>query len=366
MNWKKYLKITAAILVLIAIGFGIYYFFKKSPATQNFLSAVFPGTFKTGEETGAQPIAGEKLQAITQDPIFDYWINSKTGNIYYLSPVGQVLRISGGQEELVNSQTLSRLNRLTASPDGTLAIAKFSYPDFPTFSIFNTVTNSWQPLPAGTVAATWSPPPAGGQEIAYLDAKSLKTLNLTNQKTAEILKLTQKEAEIHWRPDAKILITNGLPSSELESQIWSINPANKTIAPFLNEVGLAIKWSDDGKFGLRLKSVNQAPLLGLIDENSQTLAELTFITLPSKCLIKEKKIYCAVPKNLPERINLPEDYYKKAVYFEDSFYLIDLNTGGVSTIFNPESPIDAEHLELDGDRLLFKNRLDDKLYSLTL
>lgn len=362
MNWKKYLKILTIIIILIAIGFGVYYFFKKSPAGQNFLGVIFPGTFKAGEEIGGQPIAGAKLQALTQDPIFDYWINSKTGNIYYLSPVGQVIRISGGQEEVVNSQTLSRLNQLTASPDGTLAIAKFNYPNFQTFSIFNTVTNSWQPLPAGTIAAAWSPT----QEIAYLDAKSLKTLNLANQKTVEILKLTQKEAELYWRPDSKILLTNSLSSSELESQIWSINLANKTIAPFLNETGLAIKWSLDGKFGLRLKTVNRTPLLGLIDENGQALAELTFVTLPSKCLIKEKKIYCAVPKNLPERISLPENYYKKAVYFEDSFYLIDLNTGGVSTIFNPELPIDAEHLELDNGRLYFKNRLDDKLYSLTL
>ncbi|MBI3046208.1 MAG: hypothetical protein HYY86_01515 [Candidatus Harrisonbacteria bacterium] len=360
---KKYLKIIVTILILIAIGFGLYYFFKKSPVAQDFLGGIFPGTFKTGEKTGVQPIAGEKLQALTQDPIFDYWINSKTGNIYYLTPVGQIIRVSGGQEELVNSQTLNRLNQLTASPDGTSATAKFSYPDFPTFSIFDTVANAWHPLPAGTLAAAWSPT---ASEIAYLDNKALKILNLVNQKTAEVLKLTQKEAELYWRPDSKILLTNGLLSSELESQIWSINPANKTITPLLSEVGLAVKWSLDGKFGIRLKSVNRAPLLGLIDENGQTLAELTFVTLPSKCLIREKKIYCAVPKNLPERVNLPEDYYKKAVYFEDNFYLIDLNTGGVSTIFSPDSPIDAEHLELDGDRLLFKNRLDEKLYQLTL
>ena len=359
---KKYLKITAVILILTAIGFGIYYFFKKSPVAQDFLSGVFPGTFKAGKEAGVQPIAGEKLNTLTQDPIFDYWINSKTGNIYYLTPVGQVIRVSGGQEELINSQTLPRLNQVLASNDGTLAIAKFSYPDFPTFSIFDTVTNAWRPLPSETIAAAWSP--AG--EIAYLDNKSLKTINLTNQKIAEVLKLTQKEAELYWQSNSKILLTNGLLSSELESQIWSINLANKTITPFLSEVGLAVKWSDDGKFGLRLKNVNRTPLLGLIDENGQTLAELTFVTLPSKCLIKEKKIYCAVPKNLPERVNLPEDYYKKAVYFEDGFYLIDLNTGGVSTIFIPDSPIDAEHLELDNNKLLFKNRLDEKLYQLTL
>lgn len=358
---KKYLKITAVILILTAIGFGIYYFFKKSPVAQDFLSGVFPGTFKAGKEAGVQPIAGEKLNTLTQDPIFDYWINSKTGDIYYLTPVGQVIRVSGGQEELINSQTLPRLNQVLASNDGTLAIAKFSYPDFPTFSIFDTVTNSWQPLPPNTIAAAWSP---NGPEISYVDDRALKIFNLASKKTSEIIKLTQKELMLHWRKDSRLFLTS---LSGPSAKMMILDAKNKTLLPFLEENGLVIQWSANDELGIKLNSVNNRPQTSLIDGNGVTLSQLTFVTLPSKCLIEELKIYCAVPKNIGEGLKLPEDYYKKAVYFDDTFYLINLSDGSVSELKSDlELKIDAEHLELRNNQLLFKNRLDSKLYSLGL
>lgn len=362
---NKYLKIILITVVVISLILGGYWLFKKNPAVQKVITAVFPGSQKIGigaEGNMENKLAGPKLKSLTTDPIFDYWVNSKTGDVYYLNEAGQVLKKSGETETVVNSQTVPRLNQVTASFDGTYALAKFNYPNFPTFSIFNTVTNSWQPLPEKTIAAAWSP---NTQEIAYLDDKALRILNVTTQKTQEIVKMNQKELVLHWRTDSKILLS---VTPESTSKILALNLKNKTLEPFLEEAGVSIQWAKDDRLGIKLNHVNGTNQTSLIDTNGTILSTFTFITLPSKCAISENKIYCAVPKNVPENTKLPEDYYKRAVYFDDVLYLIDLSTGGYSEITteNPNLTIDAEHLEIQNNALLFKNRLDGKLYSLAL
>src|SRR3989344_6260242 len=205
MSWKKIIKILVAALILGGIAFGAYYFFRQSPTAQEFLGSVFPGTFKNGAGTGAVPLAGQKLKSLTEDAIFDYWINSKTGDVYYLNEAGQVFRLPENSPELANSQTLPKLNKISASSDGTYAVAKFNFPTLPTFSIFDTVTNSWQPLPPNTIAAAWSP---NGPEISYVDDRALKIFNLASKKTSEIIKLTQKELMLHWRKDSRLFLTS--------------------------------------------------------------------------------------------------------------------------------------------------------------
>ena len=361
---KKYLKITVSILVVGLVILGAYFLFRNNPTVQKLVVSVFPASKKTvrglGEEAG---VPAPKLQSLTADPIFDYWINSKTGDVYYLNEAGQVLKKSGEAEAtLANSQTVLRLNQITVSFDGTYALAKFNYPNFPTFSVFNTDTNSWQPLPEKTIAAAWSP---NAPEIAYLDDKALKTLNITTQKTAEVVKMTQKELFLHWRTDSKILLS---AASDSVSKILALNLKNKTLEPFLEEAGVSIQWAKDDRLGIKLNHVNGTNQTSLVDSSGAALSTFTFVTLPSKCAISEDKIYCAIPKDVPERTKLPEDYYKRAVYFDDVFYLIDLETGGYSEVptENPDLVIDADHLEVYNNTLYFKNRLDNKLYSLNL
>lgn len=358
---KRYLKFLLITFVFTALGAGIYFLLRGTPAGQRIGGIIFPPGVKTGEEAGTGTITPAGLATIAESEIFDYWVNAKNGSVYYLNPAGQVIKTGSQGEELVNSQTLPRLNKVEPSSDGTYIIAKFNYPNFPTFSVFNTVTNTWQPLPAGTIAAAWSP---ANPEIAYIDGQALRILNLTNQKTSEVIKMNQQELELHWRKDGKILIAS---NSGTATKIVSLNLKDKTIAPFLEENDLVIRWSEDDSLGLKLTSANQLPRLALIDGNGATLTDLTFLTLPSKCLLLETKIYCAVPKNIKEGLRLPEDYYKKTIYFDDALYLIDLSSGGVSELkTDAAAKIDAEHLELRENALLFKNRLDDKLYRLSL
>jgi len=361
MNWKKYLKITVAILIIGIIIWVAYWFLSKNPTVQNLAVSLFPSSQKTNNETGANETAEPKLESLTNAPIFDYWVNNKNGAIYYLNETGQVVKTANGAAELVNSQPLPKLNKVTASPDGAFAAAKFNYPTFPTFAIFNTASNSWQPLPSNTIAVAWS---LNSQNLAYADDKSLKILNLSTQKNQEIIKLSQKDINLEWRSDSQILLSI---DSGITVKMMLLDIKAKTLVPFLEESGLTIKWSDDNRLGIKFNSANGTPITSLIDASGAILSRLTFVTLPSKCLIQKNKIYCAVPQNISEQLKLPEDYYKKAVYFDDILYLIDLSTTEVSEIKTENSAtIDAEHLELFNNTLLFKNKIDGKLYSLEL
>lgn len=370
MYWKKYLKIALVSITVGSAIWTVYWFLIKnpSPAVKKLTEAILPS-----QETKPAPraTAPSKLQALTETPIFDYWLNKKTNDIYYLALTGEVVKksrdasIAGETESVVvNSQTIKRLHSVKPSFDGSYAVTEFNYPDPITFSIFNIVTANWQVLPEKTISVAWSP---NSSELLYLDNNSLNTLNLADKKTKKVFDLNQKDVNLKWLSGTNVLL---MPKStiELASTIWQLDLSKKTLTPIIeNENGLVIQWSKDSDFGIKLSNKNRKPILNLINKNGDSLITFSFLTLPSKCLIENNKIYCGVPKNIKEGINLPDDYYKKAVYFDDVIYEIDLSTGSSKPIWeSSNSPIDTEHLELDGNNLLFKNRLDEKLYSLQL
>lgn len=359
--WQKFIKLILAILIPIAILWGGYYlwqiFVVAEPPPEPI--SQIPTTLVPDLPTPAQ------LTTLTETAIFDYWLNSKTGAVYYLNLAGQVFKISGGAEEGVNSQTLTKLNSAKASPDGTFIVAKFNYPNLPTFSIFNTVTNSWQPLPENTIAAAWSP---NSQQLAYLNGDYLKILNVVSQKTQTIAKINQRDVELAWLKSSEILLLIFGPSADLPSSLWSINLTTKVLTPIIKEEsGLVINWSEKGNWGLKFNNFNRVPQFSLISDLGNVVKTFSFITLPEKCALGKDKIYCGVPKFLRGGLVLPDDYYKKAVYFKDDLYLIDLATGDISLLYGgDETLIDAYHLTIKNNQLLFINRYDDKLYSLQL
>ena len=362
---KKIAKISVLIAIAGIIIWGVYYFLGSNPTTQSIIGNVFPGSEKGSSENASQSGLEIKSAPISSNSaIFDYWINKENGDIYLINEAGQILKeSSGNNEELVNSQTLNKLNSIAPSYNGLFAIAKFNYPFSTIFSIFNTVTSAWSPLPSGTLAAAWSP---NSSKIAYIDKTSLKILDLNSQKTQEILKLTQKDIELHWQTESRLLLSTASGSSVV---IYAIDLNKKTITPFLEENGLKIHWADNGEFGVKLNYTISQQTASLIDSDGSTLTEFTFKTLPEKCFAGGtlRVLYCAIPKNIPLGLNTINDYYKKALYFDDAIYFIDLKTGAFSEVTaNLDSAIDATHLEVFSEKLYFKNRIDNKLYSVQL
>ncbi|MBU6141792.1 hypothetical protein KGO95_01565 [Patescibacteria group bacterium] len=359
MNWLKLIKYLVIILIIVGIVWLVRFFFFSTPAGQNILSALLP-------QQAAQPVAtstAQQLNALTSEPIFDYWVSTSTNAVFYATETGQIMKLANAQTMPVTSQTITRLHSIAGSYDGAYAVAEFNYPSLPLFSVLTTANKTWQPLPVGTIAAAWSP---DKDQLAYLSSTALNILDMATNKTTQVMPLTQEELAMTWVTDSKIVLST-LPTAQLNTETWTIDPVKKTITSSLEAPGTVTNWSPDGTMGIMLTNTNNAPVTSLIDPNQNQLSQFSFVTMPEKCAFDGTKIYCAIPKNIPTQATLPDDFYKKSVYFDDAIYLIDLSSGGFTQAqTGSANPIDATHLEVQGSALLFINRLDNKLYSLTL
>lgn len=385
---KKTVIIIGIILGILALAGGTYFAWKKS---QEILTP--PGISQqptTNIQLPTQIPPTSNLQIISDQPVFDYWVmdagtstrqNSPSANlggqaeIFYITQTGQILKVnppaSGDEDEIISPKTIDNLQQIKSSSNGERILIKSGSADSPQFNIFNAAEKIWELLPSEITAADFSP---DNKKIAYLktnDEKSdLITQNITDTKTTKIISLFQKDFDLKWLTNEKILLLPK-PSSSLYADIWEVSIKNKTIKKLFSGRGLMINWSTNGDLGIKF-SVDQKrnSYLDLIDNNGTVLTNFDFTTLPNKCLVLgEEKIYCAIPQkhSAIKKPILPDDYLKRAVYFEDFIYEMDLEQNTFEIIYNgQEIVVDAFRLSISDNQLFFINRHDDMLYNLII
>lgn len=380
---KKTIIIIGIVLGIAAIGIGVYFAWKKS---QEILTP--PGADLQPITYGLQPTtndqrltttAGQNLKIISDQPVFDYFIRRSLGEgglatsteIFYITQTGQIFKVQDDEDEIISPQTIESPQQIKPDSDGSRVLIKSGGADSPQFNIFNAAEKIWELLPAGITAADFSP---DNKKIAYLktnnDKSDLITKNLVDAKTSTILSLFQKDFDLKWLANEKILLIPKL-SSQFSADIWAINIKNKTIEILFSGLGLMTNWSTDGSLAIKF-SVDQKrdSRLDLTDAQGTLLANFDFSTLPEKCLIaSEEKIFCAVPQSnnsIKEPI-LPDDYLKRAIYFEDIIYAMNLKKNNFEAIYAGAEPIiDAFRLSLVDNQLFFINRYDSNLYRIAL
>ena len=374
---KKIIIIISVILGIVAMGLGVYFAWQK---TKTILTPPGIGQQPTASNqqstTGEQqPAAAQKLKILSDQPIFDYWIfypaaTSTDSKIFYLSQDGKIFELKDGKSEAVSSEPIGNIQMIKSSLDGKRVLIKFGDFISPKFIIFNTEAKVFELLPENITAAAFSP---DAKKIAYLEKNSgnlmIKDLIGAKPKTVKVLSFNQKDFDLDWILAEKIVLTPK-PSAFYRTSSWMIDINKKTLIALGTEVnGLMMKWSADGKAGLQFSSQSEGRegRLNLINEQGAVQAVLDFITLPDKCFISQPKIYCAVPESIPAKTVLPDDYLKRAVYFKDVFYQIDITQNSLSEILAGTEPtLDATRLNLVDNKLLFINRYDNGLYSLEL
>lgn len=381
MDYKKILKIIGIILIVVAVAIGGYYLWTQinkkggisnllnpsGPAPTTEVTNVTEGTTGSTTDTGltAEELSQQKqkLSILIDAPIFDYWINAKDNNIYYVESNGVITKLSADSKKIVSNQTLENLHSVTPSKDGNMALFELYYPQKPIFTIFSASTTNWYPLTEGTVSADFSP---NNKEIAFLGNTGLRILDLTSFKIKDVQKMDQF-FDIKWAKENTMLFYEK-PSVEIPGYLYSFDIINKTIKKIIGEEnGLNINWSNSYEFGLKLNSVNKKAQLSLIDINGVSIMNMSFITVPSKCLVGASKIYCGIPKNIRDGIVLPDNYFTREDYFIDDIFELDLPTGNITKLLDGSAAIlDIFDLKIKDGALLFINRYDNKLYSLKL
>ena len=363
---KKNIKIALIVLVVLAILLVAYliWIYFISPG-------IITGSAPAETGKGDGEITAAELQMLSNQLVFDYWL--KGDEIYFIALNGNIYKISpSGAEEKIIDQTINNLSEVKPSADGSKVIISFGYPFQETFSIFHTANKTWQPLPAGTAAAAWHPKNADQAAILKNNGgpSSLALYALSDKKTKEILKITQKDLKIDWVLPEEIYLAER-SVAQVPASVWSVNIAKKTIRPIIKEInGLMTRWFNEGQNGLKFSSLNRGGLLEVIDKNDKTLARLPVITMPEKCAVGATAIYCGASSNFESAI-LPDDYLKGKLTTADNLYeipqgLFEPNFISIYRSDFENLPINIYHPKLKNNRLIFINRLDNKLYSLGL
>lgn len=358
---RRVIIILILIAVLIFLGYLAFRSFRSPAGPEEGIDA-----FPPDEGAAARIILPA---ALSSEPAFDYWLKPATGEIYYLSLQGRIYRLAAsGEEEKISDQPIQDLNELRSSFDGQLIALSFGPIHGEKFSVFDTSSLSWQPLPDRTRTAAWSPTKS---QLAYLiesDPRStLAVFDFDTQKTAEFIKLSERGLGLDWATSSEIYLTQK-PSFKTPGSLWSLALETKTLRSILKEeFGLMVNWSADSELGLKFSNRLRENELKLIDPDGRVLKNAPFLTLPPKCFLEERFVYCAVPREIPAGTILPDDYLKRQVYFDDRIISWDTESGEVKTIFDDSNLVlDIEGPTKTENKLFFINRYDRKLYSIAI
>lgn len=350
-----------AVVAVIAVAGYFFYTMFLAPTTQQQTVNSEQGTVRASSRAPAAAV-----KPISQFAALDYWVNSKTNAIYYLTEDGRVMKTFGdGKDEEAGKQNLPEFNRLIAAPDGTKVIAVFGYPLATVFALYDTAANSWERLPADTLSAAFDP---ASTRVAYIRASAnsanLYILTLADKKSKQIMPIGFLGDELVWRSADEIILTDA-PTGKIAAPMFLLNISKKTLTDLSRGApALAMLWGAEG-LGLKLApSATEAGELILTHSSGVDLLILPFVTLPSKCALTEALVYCAVPTEFPARAALPDDYLKEKFYTEDSIVSFNANEKTQTEVLGAGAgSFDAEHLTVRGNEVLFRNRYDGKIYS---
>ena len=324
---------------------------------------------------------------ISAGPVLDYFPTQD--GIVVLKENGEVSLAENGGEEVLSPASSDVPFAASISFDKQYLLVGFGTKDFPQFSIYDIGKKIWQPLRGGSAegaepvgAAVWAPQ---GLRVAYLkkagEQWSLELLDfaapkqpkgaatstpadpLSNPSVKKLATLALLDAKLDWIVPEKLYLTS-TPSAFDRGFLMEYDLQKNTVRSLLSdEAGLSLRWREDGGLGAKFSLRGQTPTFVGIDGSGKTLGSLPFITLPEKCAFSDTLLYCGVPTLLPQGTQLPDDYHQKAFPVRDAILKASLDQGTFVTLANAGAgALDATHLAVSGNDLLFVNEYDKKLY----
>lgn len=389
---RKNIIIGIIIIALVAIGIGVYFAWQKSNQNvgdnfdQTNNQAVNQAGNYSGQMNSISPIlpANGKIKLLSKNNALAYWITNlststqfQSQDIFYISEDGSVNKISGTSEDVIGKENLGSVKFAKPLFNANKVLIVFKKANSLIPEVFDIDKKIWRPLSGDELITAVDLSPDGKKMAYTIDnfkgGVDLFTIDLSNEKGkgVKLITLNIKDFDIKWVSDNTILFASK-PSFDYSSEIWKFDLKTKTLSKIIESNGLIVNWSKFGDLGLKFSSAqNRSYSFSLIDNSGNSKGSFKFITFPDKCLISSpSQIYCAIPRDqsiFSTNATFPDDYLKRAVYFKEGIYQVDVGQNKFQALFEEESPIiDAINLSLYGSKLLFINRYDGKLYSLEI
>lgn len=371
---KKILIILAVILGLLFIGLLVYYFFFKKIALPPTTS---PPEDALGGEVVA-PAEKQRLVALTQETVLGAAVasdaESASQKITYVAWDGAINQIdfNGGSKEKIGLAAVERIGAAAVSPNGRLVAVKYTLNSGQNrFLVYDTENKSLKALPADTISISPSPT---DDELVVLSPENntfkITTIKSDLSESKKIITTKIPDLFLDWHSGNSVALKTK-PSGLAWGLLYNLDLKTKKISRILGNVyGLTSLFSPSGKkvliseteedgFSLKLRAIN-------LEKNTQSAVNQ--LTLPEKCAWSQddRTLFCGVIKTQNDYL-MPDDYYKRKIKSSgDEIVRINLDTGQTQKIIG--GVFDAANLFLSPDEsyLFFINKIDGRLYRLTI
>lgn len=381
---KKVFILSSIFLSVVLLLWGVYNLaFKKNEKSDN------PG--QTGKQNFAQQKTeaslnnknNQKLTAVSKNAVVGAVADKKSEKILYYSALdGTVWQVDsdGLNSKQISDVKLSGLVSASWSPDKSKVLTVLNKGGKNTFFYYDNVKKSGVQLKNGLDNVVWD---SLGEKIVYkyYDEKSKKrSLNIANPDGSNWQELVQnvsfRSVSIAAVPSTSVVSFWNSPSANEESKLQVFSIAGGEVRNILSgKFGGDYLWSPDGSQALvssLINKENKSMTLGLVDLQGN-YRDLNIPTITSKCAwsVDGKTVYYALPGGIPTGSIMPDDYQNKKFTTNDTFWKINITTGSKQRILELSDikeayDIFSPFLSSTEDSLFFTNRVDGKLYRISL
>lgn len=405
---SRSIKITLAVIVLVALGVLVYIFFLggSGEGGDGVLGGFFgggslpdtggaggggsgggsggtsgSGKVPTGGTTPVSPEEEKRLVQLSKDSVIGHTVRESDNVVlYFKRGVGHLYKTNfdgNGGEERLSNLTITDMFDVRWSPSRSYA--------FLTALDRDSVKNYWLHITSTStiesgifqnviISAEFSPVE---ERLASLirvnETYSLYTSNPDGTKAKTILSTKIKDFEVSWITK-DIIALKTKASAFVPSLLQLISSSGADLGVISSErKGFDTAWNADGSEYLGLETDERGRGI-LFVENRTTYDRVTLAdrTLPEKCIFSKKEkgvLYCAIPAERSlDGIYLPDDWWQGKVQFEDAIWKIDLTKEGVSELILEGGGFDIMNpiLSPNENYIFFVNKRDFSLWSYRL
>lgn len=379
---KKTFIISSVLLAVVLLFLGIYNLaFRHDPTrvgTVEEKSAENGDARQTTSESDARkisPVTDEAVRAsvITQDQKHIRYYAKDSGIAYEID-------FEGRNKRALSDRTLPNLADVAWSPDATKVISMLRSDTGMVTYVYDYATSEGVKIKEGIDIARWA---NVGNRILYKyfdRTKKERSLSVADADGGSWKKLAdlpfQKASFVHIPHSSRVAFWN-VPNSFEETLLQTVGITGGDPATLMRGLfGADYQWSPDGTHILVSSATERGGTkvtLATMNGSGGEYQNLTIPTLVSKSAWSHDNttIYYALPSAIPEGSVMPNDYISGQFFTHDTFWKANMKTGKKERVVSLDD-IDGEYDAIDlflsptENSLFFTNRIDGKLYRITL
>lgn len=376
---KKVFFISSIVLGMTLLLLGVYNFaFRHN--INNPLADEGKSVEVKNEDEKASP-KEEIIRAITDEKVLNPTYNVEENAILYIAPQEREIK-----KMLLDTFSATQVMALSGKPSRAIwspslkqALVKMEASQETKWYLVDLENKTETPLKKEIETIVWT---NLGDRIAYTyrDGTGKATLNIANPDGSDWKNLGDspfKIVSLSAIPQGSLLAFWNRGNAFEETSLQSVSLAGGDPKKlFSGKFGADYSFSPDGDrilIGSADRQGGTVPALGLLTNQGSRYQNLLIPTLVAKTTWSDDggTVYYALPGSIPDGSVIPNDYFGKPIFTQDTFWKVDVTTGEKTRIVDVKDigrGYDASEMFVSDDEnvLIFVNRTDGKLYRIKL